>query len=57
MIRQVITSFTRQNFVYAAVAWSPHVKKIHVKKSEKVQRIGIKMGAYLERHYFLKMAQ
>ena len=37
MVKKIITSFMRPTLEYAAVVWSPHLKK-HVKKIEKIQR-------------------
>ena len=37
MVKKIITSFIRPTLEYAAVVWSPHLKK-HIKKIEKVQR-------------------
>ncbi len=37
IVRKIITSFLRPTLEYAAVVWSPHLKK-HIKKIEKVQR-------------------
>ena len=37
MVKKIITSFIRPTLEYAAVVWSPHLKK-HVNKLEKVQR-------------------
>ena len=37
MVRKIITSFIRPVLEYAAVVWSPHLKK-HIMKIEKVQR-------------------
>ena len=37
MVKKIITSFIRPTLEYAAVVWSPHLKK-HITKLEKVQR-------------------
>ena len=37
MIRKIIISYIRPKLEYAAVVWSPHLKK-HIKKLERVQR-------------------
>ena len=37
MVKKIITSFIRPTLEYAAVVWSPHLKK-HISKLEKVQR-------------------
>ena len=37
MVKKIITSFIRPTLEYAAVVWSPHLKK-HIAKLEKVQR-------------------
>ena len=42
MIKKMLTTLIRPQLEYAAVIWSPHMKK-HVKKLERVQRLGTRM--------------
>ena len=42
MIKKIMTTLIRPQLEYAAVIWSPYMKK-HVKKLERIQRLGTRM--------------
>ena len=42
MMRKIVTTMIRPRLEYAAVVWSPHMKK-HIRKLERVQRAATKM--------------
>ena len=42
MMKKIITTMIRPKLEYAAVVWSPHLKK-DIKKLERIQRIATKM--------------
>ena len=51
MIKKILTPLIRPHLEYAAVIWSPYVKK-HVKKLERIQRLGTRMiPGYKEMSY------
>ena len=47
MMKKILITMIRPQLEYAAVIWSPHMKK-HVKKLERVQRLATRMIPYLK---------
>ena len=46
MVRELIVAMIRPRLEYAAVVWSPHMKK-HIAKLERIQRIATKLAPSL----------
>ena len=42
MLKKILTTLIRPQLEYAAVVWSPYMKK-HIRKLERVQRLGTRM--------------
>ena len=50
MMKKIIISMVRPKIEYAAVVWSPHIKK-DIKKLERSQRAATKMVPEVKRSY------